>query len=372
VFDGNRRVTCLKAINNPRIAPNAELQRYFSELRAKWEGLLPDRLQCQVKTDQDRLDEILFRRHTGSQGGVGQSTWDDRMKANFVNRTGKRSGINVAEEIERRLEAAGMLPARKIPRSTLNRLLSSEALRSRLGFTASKGKFELTHEESIVLAALKRVADDLAHKRKVLRHLWDTEGKLKYLNELEHEQVLPTAAHMISKAKASVSPKPDSAKNTATRVQPLATAKPSTRTTLIKQIDYGVAWTASLQRHRVIWEELQFHLKLADHPNAIGVLLRVLLEIAVENYISKSNLQTVYENDKLAKRVLKVAEDLKAKGLIDIKYLGLVRKMQQQDELLSMDTLNRYVHSPNFAPSPQHLTAIWDTLADFVVLCLNA
>jgi len=370
VFDGNRRVTCLKVLGDPSRAPNAELQRYFSDLRAKWQGPFPDRLQCQIETDQDRLDEILFRRHTGSQGGVGQSTWDDRMKTNFVNRTGKGSGINVAEEIERRLEAAGMLPKRKVPRSTLNRLLSSEAFRNRLGFTASKGRFELTHEEPVVLTALQRIADDLAHKRKVLGHLWDTEGKRKYLDELEQEQLLPTDAHAVSKA--GVSAKPASAKPTRTKVQPLATAKPSIRTTLIKPVDYGVDWTGSLQRHRAIWEELQFHLKLSDHPNAVAVLVRVLLELSVENYISKTSLKTVYENDKLGKRVLKVAEDLKTKSRIDDKYLGLIRKMQQQDELLSMDTLNRYVHSSNFAPSPHHLTAIWDTLAEFVVLCLNA
>jgi len=34
VFDGNRRVTCLKVLEDPRKAPNAELQRYFAELRA--------------------------------------------------------------------------------------------------------------------------------------------------------------------------------------------------------------------------------------------------------------------------------------------------------------------------------------------------
>jgi len=48
------------------------------------------------------------------------------------------------------------------------------------------------------------------------------------------------------------------------------------------------------------------------------------------------------------------------------------QKLQQLDPLVSMDTLNRYVHSPNFAPSPEHLTALWDTLSQFIVHCLNA
>jgi hypothetical protein len=105
-------------------------------------------VQCQVETDRDRIDDILFRRHTGSQNGIGQSTWDDRMKGNFVSRTGTGAGFNVTEEEEKGLAAAGLLPARKkIPRSTMNRLLSAEAFRGRLGFTISKGRFAFTWSE---------------------------------------------------------------------------------------------------------------------------------------------------------------------------------------------------------------------------------
>jgi hypothetical protein len=83
-------------------------------------------------------------------------------------------------------------------------------------------------------------------------------------------------------------------------------------------------------------------------------------------------LATINPNDSLAKRTLRIAEDLLGRGKIDKKYLGVMQKFQQLDPLVSMDTLNRYVHSPNFAPSPEHLTALWDSLSDFVVHCLNA
>ena len=32
---------------------------------------------------------------------------------------------------------------------------------------------------------------------------------------------------------------------------------------------------------------------------------------------------------------------------------------------------NRYVHSPDFAPSPSHLTALWDQVSQLVVICLS-
>ncbi len=144
------------------------------------------------------------------------------------------------------------------------------------------------------------------------------------------------------------------------------------RSTLIPHVEYGVAWAGRIHRHKAIWEELQFRLELSDHPNAISVLFRVLFELAVDNYIAQTALATVNPGDKLAQRAIKVGTDLHAKRKIDEKYAGIIKKLPQQDNLFSMDTLNRYVHSPQFAPSPEHLMAMWDTSADFIVHCLNA
>ena len=362
VADGNRRTTCLKLLASPRRAPTIELQKFFTDLRKQWKGKFPDKIECRVEADRDRVDDILYRRHTGVQGGLGQSNWNDRMKNNFVVRTGKSSSLNVADEIEKRLSLIDELPSRRIPRSNLNRLLSSEALRNRLGISARNGKFEFIRSEQVALNALKRVVTDLADQKITLDDIWDTESKVAYIDTLDQEGVLPTIADKLQTAPTPSLPKPP-------RPNP---AMPKPWPHLIPQIDYRVAWTARLQRHREIWEELQFRLVLSEHPNAISVLLRVLLELSIDSYITQTALPSVHENDKLALRAVKVAEDMAAKGRIDKKYLGLIKKMQQGEALVSMDTLNRYVHSPNFNVSPEHLKMLWGTLADFVVLCLEA
>jgi hypothetical protein len=66
VADGNRRTTCLKLLANPRRAPTVELQQFFAEQRKAWQGKFPGQIQCRVETDRDRVDDILFRRHTGT------------------------------------------------------------------------------------------------------------------------------------------------------------------------------------------------------------------------------------------------------------------------------------------------------------------
>ena len=52
VFDGNRRVTCMKLALEPARAPTQELRSYFQDLRENWNGEIPTRLTCQVEEDR--------------------------------------------------------------------------------------------------------------------------------------------------------------------------------------------------------------------------------------------------------------------------------------------------------------------------------
>ncbi len=380
VFDGNRRVTCLKLISQPKRAPSLELQAYFKELKDIWKGSFSDRLDCQIETDRERIDEILLRRHTGTRGGVGRSPWTDRMTATFIDRTGKGGGVNVADEIEKCLEAAGMLPAKKMPWSTANRLLSSEGLRNRVGISVSRSKFQLTHAEPLVLPIFRRITEDLANRTVVLGDLWDNEGKVAYLDRLETEGVLPlpplSSAPGGLSAGSGAEPGSGTVTGPGSGVPPRTAlprpVKPIKRTTLIPQVSHAVVWQAHVQRQRQIWDELQFKLKLDDHPNAISVLFRVLFELSVDNYITRTSLAGAHPNDSLKNKVKKVGADLVEKQKIDGKYAGVIRKLESADGIFSIDTMNRYVHSSDFAPSPSHLTAMWDQVSQLVVICLNA
>lgn len=366
IADGNRRATCLKLIQEPKRAPTVELQDFFRDLNRKWDGPLISEIQCQVESDRDRIDEILFRRHTGVQGGVGQLGWDGRMKNNFVVRTGKSKGLHVADEIEAYLADANMLPPRKIPRANLNRLLSSESLRNRLGISVTKGKLDFIRDKNQSLDALKRVAFDLSERKITLEDIWSTESKRKYLDELENEGILPS---LVSRAQ------PVLVRETAIPAiikSPVRPAKPDIWPHLIDNLDYGIVWTGSLQRHKSIWHELQFHLELAKHPNAISVLMRVLFELSVDFYLKKKSILGVSERDSLAKKAGKVAGDMHAIGRIDEKYLQCIIKLKDGEGLISIDTLNKYVHSSHFNASPEHMKTLWNTLSNFIVECLRA
>jgi hypothetical protein len=357
VFDGNRRVTCLKLLHDPSRAPSVDLRVFFAGLA---EGkVFPSEVVCQVEEDRNLIDNILFRRHTGSQRGVGQLDWNDRAKLNFVERTGQGTGINVAAEVERLLAEADRLPEGNIPWSTMTRLLSSEEFRNRAGISTAGRRFRLTHDHGAVTDALHRVASDLANQVVTLGGLWNNEGKRSYLNRLEEEGVLPRENERLEEpTEAARAPR-----NPRRRQAP---PRPP-ETAFIPSDAPHIQWVASQQRARAVWGELQ-GLSLRDHPNAISALMRILVELAVEGYIAEHSLRV---SDNLSRKVGAVSADLLRRQIIDRAYFDELERIRMHDQLISVPSMQRYIHSPDFAPMESELRVYWLRLGKFLTAALN-
>jgi hypothetical protein len=70
VFDGNRRTCCIKLLNDPTLAPSENWKNIFIDLRSKELVEAFSSVTCEVESDLAVIDEMLYRRHTGSQDGV--------------------------------------------------------------------------------------------------------------------------------------------------------------------------------------------------------------------------------------------------------------------------------------------------------------
>lgn len=358
VYDGNRRVTCMKLLLDPQRAPTQDLQAFFREARQRWVGGFPHDLTCQVEEDRNIIDAILRRRHTGQQGGIGQLAWNDRAKHNFEERTGQGSAVNIAAEVERFLTAENRVPPGSIPWSTLTRLLSSEEFRGRVGVSTAGREFRFTHDREAVADALERIARDLANQTVTLGHLWNNEGKRAYLARLEEEGVLPSASERLPQ------PEPPASVPRRRRRQPRP-ALP--QITFIPQDAPSIPWTAAQQRVRAIWEELQ-SLELATHPNAISALLRMLVELAVEGYHADHNLGVA---EGLSRRFGAVSAHLRDRGILNQAYWTELERIRRDDQLISVPSMQRYLHSPDFAPMEGELRAYWTRLHRFLAAALS-
>src|SRR5882672_7571087 len=161
VFDGNRRTCCIKLLLDPNLAPSEKWRDFFAGLRSEEVRGAFSEIECEIEPDILVIDEKLFRRHTGSQEGVGQSQWDPEGKSHFLQRTGKDS-IGLAESIEKILKVEQLIPAEaQIPWSNLERLLSSEPIRKRAGISFSGGSLTYLGNKNDNLQTLKRIATDL-------------------------------------------------------------------------------------------------------------------------------------------------------------------------------------------------------------------
>lgn len=359
VFDGNRRITCLKLLLEPARAPTADLRAHFNTLRDGARRGIPERLTCQVEEDRNLIDSILFRRHTGSQRGVGQLDWNDRAKLNFVERTGQGGGINVAAEVERLLADAGRLPHGNIPWSTLTRLLSSEEFRNRAGISTAGRRFRLTHDHGAVSDALHRIASDLANQVVTLGDLWNNEGKRSYLNRLQDEGVLPVENERLAEPVEAMGAVHNPRRNPPPPRPPQSTFIPADAP--------HIQWTAAQQRVRAIWEELQ-SVTLREHPNATSALMRILLELTVESYIAEHGINVP---DNLSRKVGAVAAELLQRQIIDRAYFDELERIRLNDQLISVASMQRYIHSPDFAPMENELRTYWTRLGRFLVAALS-
>ena len=194
IFDGNRRVTCLKLLHKPHHAPTEEWQKFFSKTAKGSEVSLPLRIDCQIAIDPDWIENYLYRVHTGSQDGIGQITWDNPSKARFVEKTGKATKLNLPGIIEEKLRSEELIDENlKFKHTNLERLLSSEEFRSRVGISAKTREIVFIRNVEKSLTALVRIVEDLATGKLNLNHLLVNRAKRRYLNTLEKKGILPTA-----------------------------------------------------------------------------------------------------------------------------------------------------------------------------------
>lgn len=386
VFDGNRRVTCLKLLHKPELTPDDTWSKYFKKTAAERKADLPKVVDCHVTTDQDWIDNFLYRTHTGAQHGVGQIDWDNKAKTNFVVRTGKDTKLKLGAEIEEKLRAEKLIDeGTKVHRSNLERLLSSAEFHHRVGLSIKDGKVYFQRTPDKVLAALARIIEDLAASILDISRLTKNPNKRTYLDKLDKEGILPIAnddlevpvdfktGEAMPGAAGGGSDKPDNDPKPHTPPPPPPPPKPSQRKHLIRPEDgSGLTTQSHTKRAMDIWGELQHCLEFGKHDNAIAVLFRVLVEFAVENYISQKSVAGVYDNDKLAKKFVKALDHMLATSAIDKKYHEGLKKFENTEPMLSANTMNKYVHHKSFFPSDHHLKSMWDTIEDFVVICLKA
>jgi len=362
VLEGNRRLTALKALENPDSFVGSLDPSALDELRIlskEYQNSPIDRVQCVVVKESAEADHWIELRHTGENEGAGIVPWKSDDKARFKARRGK---FPFHSQVLNFLEQRGDLTPeerRRIPAASFKRLLGTPEVRAKLGIELEEGELRLLADEAKIAKALLHVIADLVTKRTKTGDIYTQELRIAYAEKLPASvAVRPT---LQSGKGVEVRPRLPLRKVSRT---PLKPKEPRARDYLIPP---NCALTITDNRVRLIEAELK-SLSLDTYSNAVSVLFRVFLELGVDAYLLRQTLP-VNVRDKLRRKVEAVLDDLLTRQKLSRQQAMPVRRSIQKDSLLapSIELLHQYVHNPYVFPSPSDLRASWDNLEHFVI-----
>lgn len=123
-----------------------------------------------------------------------------------------------------------------------------------------------------------------------------------------------------------------------------------------------------------IFEELK-QIPVRTCPNASSVLLRVFLELSVDAYLEKYDLvknnaiTACSSGESLQGKVGKVLNHMTQLGIMsnDLSK-GIRSEINDKNSVLSIESLNAYVHNEFFYPKADNLIIGWDNIETFFVL----
>lgn len=146
--------------------------------------------------------------------------------------------------------------------------------------------------------------------------------------------------------------------------------KPGARTAVIPKTCKLNVTTAKIAG---IYGELKT-LQLSKHVHAIGVLLRVFLEMSVDDYLeTKAKVLLTFKDPnsgrsidkKLKDKVKETITHMVANGAVEKDFKGVKDAMADATNPFSIDTLHAYIHNRFFTPTDKHLITGWDNAQRF-------
>ncbi len=383
VLEGNRRITSLKLLNNPTLINDG-----YALLRKKFQKLQKDKsdviskfksINCAVFENPAEADIWIKRKHSGELNGIGTVTWNAQQKQRFEEKTEGKSSIplqiitllksqdNVPENIKDSLS--------KLNITNLQRLISDPYVREHLGLEINNGTLVSKIQISEVIKGLLKVVTDILNPEFKVADIYNREKRKQYIDGFEKEQ-RPDLSNETS-SQWSVrdfvnDDKQSQLNNNPDETQSNKSKKSKTRTSLIPKKLLLYIDNPKLNK---IFEELK-QIPVKTCPNASSVLLRVFLELSVDAYLEKYDLvrnnaiTACSSGESLQGKVGKTLNHMTNQLGIMSNDLskGIRSEINDKNSVLSVESLNAYVHNEFFYPKADNLIVGWDNIETFFVL----
>jgi len=371
VLEGNRRVLALKALDTPSIVAsalnNAE-QAKLNGLSARYSLDPVDPVQCVLFDSEADAEHWIELRHTGANEGAGLVEWDANEKDRYQARHGTRGPRGQVMDF---IDKHGMLSddakrSKVRVLTNVQRLVNSPSVRQKLGLELVEGQLLSWYPTKEVAKGLSRIVDDLKTGKIKVNDIYYEDNRKEYVSKFRppnrpdpaKKLKAPIALDDLTAGRATPATPPQRPRTTRRRPQPRTSIVPS-----------GCRINPTVPRINAIYNELD-SMNVDQYPNACGVLLRVFLELSVDDYLQKNSVMTESQrrNAPLSKRLKSCADALQTRGKVNAQLKKAVYKIADSQHVIAASTtaFNQYVHNQYVFPKPSELRTAWDELQPFL------
>ncbi len=364
VLEGNRRTVALKLLDNPELIDMSQfssLKKKFQKLRSSKAGNLLNEVECTVYDDPSEADVWIKIKHAGQSNGIGTVAWNAQQVQRFEEKVEGKSSIalQTINLLKGSKDTSGKLKENlsSLKITNLDRLLDDPEVRQFLGIEINNGVLQSSVEEKEVVKGLVQVAKDLLDPDFKVKQIYTKYDRRDYINNFPKEAV-PNKSKVAKKRWQFTKSGSTSKSSKPTKQKP----NPKDRRHLIPK---SCILKIDNPKVNTIYNELQ-KLDLYKFTNAAAVLLRVFIELSLDCYMEKHNLQTANKDSKLVIKVQAVSSHMETSNYAD-KYIckGIRNAVQDKNGLLGIETWHAYVHNSDFSPTYQNLNITWDNLQTF-------
>ena len=363
VLEGNRRIICLKILQNPDlidIPRYTNLKKKFRKLHDDNKTQLIVEIDCVVFDDPAKADEWIKLKHVGESDGRGTVRWNAQQVQRFEQKVeGKSSlALQAIDFLKKANSVSDTLKSNlgNLKITNLNRLLSDPDVRASGGISVNNGKMVSDIEEGEVSKWLSKVANDLLAPDFKVGDIYTKDDRRDYISGF------PSATKPNTSKKAS---------------QPWELAKG----TIKASGTYTRPYIDSSKRKHLIPKS--FKIKICNpkvnsiylelqridikFKNAVAVLFRAFMELSVECFLEKHTVPKLNDRSYFVTKITEIAGYLEKNKLAKKNECKPIKTYAHNpNHILGVDTWHAYVHNPKFTPRPEDLNNTWDGVQDYV------
>lgn len=359
VCEGNRRLAAVLLLHTPDLAHGTAQAAGFRRV-SRAAGKLPAKIPCVVFPDKEAAAPWVERKHSNAMLGRGVEKWVATAQARFEASKGNvRRHLAACNFLERKgLLPASVKSALSKKTTTVDRVLNAAHMGDVLGVSFAKDgaiAFENGDERggAALLLAMLRAMAKKDFKVNSVHSIEDRRAFIEGFAPQSVKAVRGSAATGGAASSSTAAGKP---------------AKKAKRALLDRTFLCDKSQELSIERDGLsgLFTEAR-KLRAATLPRTAGVLVRVFLELTVDEYLVEMNVPLpagVGSGMKWPRFQLRNKIEAALHAIDPKKADDALRQawkaLGDSDYIHSIETLHSYVHDQGADPNPREIKQAWD------------